>query len=120
MLMEEGRLCLLVEEGRLCLLVDQLLVPLLANQKNCLGVSSVMKTPLSGALDAVETFTVQPAVKSSMSVKIQMNTGWKNLRNDIKRPIFCPVWTPHATMICHPGNKRDMYPSHGQKDFQSP
>ena len=23
-------------------------------------------------------------------------------------------------MICHPGNKRDMYPSHGPKDFQSP
>ena len=105
---------MLMEEGRLCLLVDQLLVPLLANQKNCLGVSSVMKTPLSGkvisiqnskgqtlkavgwliisdypgALDAVETFTVQPAIKSSISVKIQMNTGWKNSRDDIKRPIF--------------------------------
>ena len=108
---------MIMEEGRLCLLVDQLLVPLLANQKNCLGVSFVMKTPLSGkvvsiqnlkgqtlkaylnvgwliisdypgALDAVETFTVQPAIKSSISVKIQMNTGWKNSRDDIKRPIF--------------------------------
>ena len=56
--------------------------------KAYLAVGWLIISDYPGALDAVETFTVQPAVKSSMSVKIQMNTGWKNSRDDIKRPIF--------------------------------
>ena len=34
------------------------------------------------ALGAMETCTAQPATKSSMLVKTQMNTEWKNLRDE--------------------------------------
>ena len=56
--------------------------------KAYLAVGWLIISDYPGALDVVETFTAQPAIKSSMSVKTLMNTGWKNLRDDKKRPIF--------------------------------
>ena len=62
-------------------------------------MSSAMKMPLSGrrrksilmlvtydypgALDAEGTSTAQLVTKSSMLVKTQTNTGWKNLKDDL-------------------------------------
>ena len=62
-----------------------------------------------GAVGAMETFTAQHAIKSSMLVKTQMNIGWKNLK-DSDHDIAVPMLILF-TMICHPGNKRDMYPT---------
>ena len=36
-----------------------------------------------GALDAEGTSTAQLVTKSSMLVKTQTNTGWKNLKDDL-------------------------------------